>query len=203
MTAAEERMLDLIRRNVGGCREELGEPSYEKCWRPAEYVLWGKLIPSEGLGPRCYDHAQRYVSGSGLHSRANYALVHLGDLARDLATGAGVPTPGSLLAEFHTRPGMEDQVRPSIPEVPWGIGWRMTFIKEDAAEAEDVIGVADALGNLVYVAYGTAWRCGIDLDRVVEEIHRSNMTRTAAPGDGKAIKEPGYRPPNLREVLGL
>jgi len=76
--------LCVIRRYVGGCREELGAPSYDKCWEPAEYVLWGKLIPPEGLGPRCYEHARGYIDAHSLASGTTSALIHLGDLARDL-----------------------------------------------------------------------------------------------------------------------
>ena len=79
--------LRTLQKHVGGCREELGAPTFDKCWKPAEYVLWGKLIPAEGLGPRCYEHALRHISVHGLASRANYALIHLGDLARDLEAG--------------------------------------------------------------------------------------------------------------------
>ena len=62
------------------------------------------------------------------------------------------------------------------------------------------MGVADALGDLAYVVYGAALHFGIDLDAVVAEVHRSNMTKTAA-GNGKAVKGPGYRAPDLREIL--
>lgn len=48
-----------------GCREELDRsanyPNYRKCWRPAEFILWGKFFPPEALGPRCYDHAMQYT----------------------------------------------------------------------------------------------------------------------------------------------
>jgi Phosphoribosyl-ATP pyrophosphohydrolase len=116
-------------------------------------------------------------------------------------------SPSHLLAAFHTRPGV-DCVQPPAPtvDVP-GLPARVDYIREeaqelhDAVEAGDLIGVADALGDLAYVVYGAAWRCGIDLDAVITEVHRSNMTKTPTPGDGKAIKGPGYSPPNLAAVL--
>lgn len=79
-----DRSLVVLRAHVGGCREELGAPTFDKCWKPAEYVLWGKLLPSQALGPRCYEHALRYVDHNGLAAGANYALIHLGELARML-----------------------------------------------------------------------------------------------------------------------
>lgn len=38
-----------------GCRREFPERSYERCGKPAEYIVWGKLFPKEALGPRCRD----------------------------------------------------------------------------------------------------------------------------------------------------
>lgn len=67
-------------------------------------------------------------------------------------------------------------------------------------ERGDVVGVADALGDLAYVVYGAALHFGIDLDAVVAEIHRSNMTKTPA-GNGKAVKGPEYRAPDLRKIV--
>ena len=68
-----EDCLRTLQGHVGGCREDLGPPTHDLCWQPAEYVLWGKLIPTEGLGPRCYEHARRHVSTHGLASRAKRA----------------------------------------------------------------------------------------------------------------------------------
>jgi hypothetical protein len=76
--------LAVIQAHVGGCREELGAPTYDKCWKPAEYVLWGKLLPKEALGPRCYEHALLYVNGHGLAPKANFALINLRGLAEAL-----------------------------------------------------------------------------------------------------------------------
>lgn len=83
---------------------------------------------------------------------------------------------------------------------------RCDFIDEEAAELRtavergDVLAVADALGDLAYVVYGAALHFGIDLDGVVAEIHRSNMTKTPA-GNGKAVKGPEYRGPDLHGVV--
>jgi hypothetical protein len=76
--------LRVLQEHVGGCREELGAPTHDKCWKPTEYVIWGKLAANEALGPRCYMHAQKHVGHHALASRANYALINLRDLAREL-----------------------------------------------------------------------------------------------------------------------
>lgn len=44
--------------------------------RPAEFILWGKLLPPEALGPRCYDHAARQVGHRALND-PSYAIYHL------------------------------------------------------------------------------------------------------------------------------
>lgn len=75
----------------------------------------------------------------------------------------------------------------------------------------DLVGMADALGDIAYVVYGAALAFGIDLDAVVDEIHRSNMSKLGADGkpiyraDGKVLKGPNYVTPTegIKRVLGL
>jgi len=78
-----DQLTAAIQQHVGGCREWCPEES-NYCWAPAEYVLWGKLIPAEGLGPRCYDHAAKHVGHDALYPRSNYALINIRDLVHDL-----------------------------------------------------------------------------------------------------------------------
>lgn len=67
--------------------------------------------------------------------------------------------------------------------------------------------VAKELADVVYVAYGTAFSLGIDLDAVLAEVHRSNMAKRGPDGrfmfreDGKVLKGPGYTPPDIAAVL--
>jgi len=78
------------------------------------------------------------------------------------------------------------------------------FRKHSAA---DIVAAADALGDIEYVVNGMAVGMGIPLPEVVEEIHRSNMSKMGADGkpifrdDGKVLKGPNYSPPNLEKVL--
>lgn len=84
--AAEARQittLDAMRQQIGGCREWVDE-KHNCCFEPAEYVLWGKLIPPEGLGPRCYDHAAKHVGHNALAPRSGWALINLVELAREI-----------------------------------------------------------------------------------------------------------------------
>lgn len=71
----------------------------------------------------------------------------------------------------------------------------------------DLVEVADALGDLDYVVNGGFHVFGIDPEAVGREIHASNMTKLGLDGkpilaaDGKVIKGPLYREPNLESVL--
>ena len=89
---------------------------------------------------------------------------------------------------------------------------------ERALEADsgerDIVGTADALGDLVYVIDGMALEAGIPLQDVFREIHASNMSKLGADGSpviadgsdpaapaGKILKGPGYFPPDIEGVL--
>lgn len=78
---------------------------------------------------------------------------------------------------------------------------------EDYATKRDIVAAADALGDIEYVVNGAAAGMGIPLPEVVEEIHRSNMTKLGPDGkpiyreDGKILKGEDYEPPQLEGVL--
>jgi len=78
--------LEIIQQNVGSCREWV-EEKIDRCNEPAEYVLWGRFIDPEGLGPRCYNHAADYVHHIGLARKSGWAVIHLADLAMDIEHG--------------------------------------------------------------------------------------------------------------------
>jgi predicted HAD superfamily Cof-like phosphohydrolase len=92
---------------------------------------------------------------------------------------------------------------------------RFELIREEVQElsealaADDVVGVADALTDILYVVYGAGAVFGIDLDATYAEVHRSNMSKLGADGkpiyraDGKVLKGPDYSPPDLKTILGV
>lgn len=43
------------------CRECRDEAAWLAPGREADFILWGKLFPPEALGPRCYDHAEKWI----------------------------------------------------------------------------------------------------------------------------------------------
>lgn len=117
---------------------------------------------------------------------------HLQDLAYDLqsdATGA--------LQEFRET-GDARELRVHL------IAEEFSELATALAENDKVL-LADALADLVYVAYGTAVTFGIPLDAVFAEVHRSNMTKEPQPDDPDAArvrdKGPNYSPPDVERVL--
>lgn len=122
-------------------------------------------------------------------------------------------SPSSLVLEFHEAFGLARNSQPTLA-VPHSLkALRQALLEEEvhelqkAASADDLIEIADALADIVYVAYGTALTYGIDLDVMLTEVHRSNMTKLGSDGkpvvrsDGKVTKGPNYSPPNLRQFL--
>lgn len=118
----------------------------------------------------------------------------------------------SMVREFHERFYRTMRFQPMLPAVDERLTRHALLHEEfeeyrDAEAASDIEGIADALGDMVYVIYGTALTYGIDLDAVIDEIHASNMTKLADDGlpllrpDGKVLKGPNYEPPNIKEVL--
>jgi predicted HAD superfamily Cof-like phosphohydrolase len=78
---------------------------------------------------------------------------------------------------------------------------------KEATASRDIVEMADALGDILYVVCGFALEAGIDLKAVVAEIQASNMTKLGADGevirreDGKILKGSNYMKPNISEVL--
>lgn len=119
----------------------------------------------------------------------------------DQPVSASVP-----VLEFHRHFGLPARSTP-VDRLPQAeVDLRRRLLTEEyreylvAADADDLVSVADALADMVYVIYGTALHYGIDLDGVLAEVHRSNMTKTGHDG-GKATKGPGYQPPDIAAVL--
>jgi predicted HAD superfamily Cof-like phosphohydrolase len=116
---------------------------------------------------------------------------------------------------FHRAFGLPVRERPTADIPAAEAELRQALLDEEVDElraavaAGDVVAIADALADIVYIACGTAHAYGVDLDAVVDEVHRSNMTKLGSDGrplyraDGKVLKGPSYEPPRLGNVLGL
>jgi predicted HAD superfamily Cof-like phosphohydrolase len=73
----------------------------------------------------------------------------------------------------------------------------------EAYNNKDLVEVADALGDLMYVVLGAAVSHGINLEAVFWEIHRSNMTKVGGHKDesGKWIKPDTYDPADIKGII--
>ena len=90
---------------------------------------------------------------------------------------------------------------------------RYDLIKEEldelhiAMKNKDLIEVADALTDILYVTYGAGHAFGIDLDKCFEEVQNSNMSKLDENGkpiynkDGKVMKGPKYFKPDLNKFI--
>ncbi|AWW37208.1 hypothetical protein ADL00_30280 [Streptomyces sp. AS58] len=121
-------------------------------------------------------------------------------------------SPADLVREFHRAFGLDARTTPT-PVAPALAAHRGELLAEEAAEVAEVSvsgpldRLAHELADVVYVAYGTALVHGIDLDEVIAEIHRSNMTKLGPGGqvarraDGKVLKGEHYEAPDVTAVL--
>ena len=77
----------------------------------------------------------------------------------------------------------------------------------EAIECRNILGVARALTDMLYVVYEAGHEFGIDLDECYGEIHRSKMSRLGEDrrpvlnSAGRVIDGPDYEPPNLEQFL--
>lgn len=109
---------------------------------------------------------------------------------------------------------------PNATEPKGGIGdrdalLRYKLIREEneeyleAALRGDLVEVADALGDILYILCGTMLKHGLEhkMDEVFREIQRSNMSKLGADGkpiyreDGKVMKGPNYFRPDIQRIL--
>ena len=77
----------------------------------------------------------------------------------------------------------------------------------DAMKNKDLLEVADALTDILYVTYGAGHAFGIDLDKCFNEVQNSNMSKLDSNGkpiyntDGKVMKGPNYFKPDLSKFI--
>ena len=117
-----------------------------------------------------------------------------------------------LAGDFMTAFGQEVLTEPTLPSAHLA-KLRLELIREEfeeltvATNAMDIVEIADALTDILYVVYGAGHAFGIDLDECYQEVHRSNMSKLGADGkpiyreDGKILKGPDYFHPNLKDIL--
>ena len=121
--------------------------------------------------------------------------------------------PVAALRESHAAWRLDANDHPTLDVSDAVKAIRCALIEEEASEfraaveADDLVGVADAIADLLYVVYGAALTFGIPTAEVFAEVHRSNMTKLGDDGlpiyrdDGKVLKGPHYSPPDLAPIL--
>lgn len=78
---------------------------------------------------------------------------------------------------------------------------------QEAIRNNDMVEVADALTDILYVTYGAGHAFGIDLDACFDEVQKSNMSKLGEDGkpiyrdDGKILKGPNFFEPNLEKFM--
>ena len=90
---------------------------------------------------------------------------------------------------------------------------RIDLIKEELQELmeamnnKDLLELADALTDILYVTYGAGYAYGIDLDECFKEVQRANMSKLGEDGkpiyndQGKVMKGPNYTKPDLSKFV--
>ena len=113
--------------------------------------------------------------------------------------------------DFHKAFGQRVGETPELPEKDER-ELRKKLLAEEYTEyvvAEynnDLVEIADALADIIYIACGTAVSYGIPLDRIFAEVHRSNMAKlvdgkVVRRSDGKVQKPDGWTPPDIKAIL--
>ena len=117
-----------------------------------------------------------------------------------------------LVGDFMQAFGQSVEEQPTWPDFNTR-ELRVDLIQEEVDELveaianKDMVEIADALADILYVVYGAGHSFGIDLDECFTEVHASNMSKLGDDGtpvkaeNGKVMKGPGFFPPDLESIL--
>ena len=121
----------------------------------------------------------------------------------------------TAVSEFHTSFGLgvSQTMKADLGEQKNKL--RFDLMKEEneeyleAVQNNDIVEIADALGDMLYILCGTILEHGLQhkIEEVFDEIQRSNMSKLGKDGkpiyreDGKVLKGPNYFKPNFEDIL--
>ena len=119
------------------------------------------------------------------------------------------------VSEFHRTFKLGIEKKPVSRLENGKAGLRYELMKEEndeymeAVENDDIVEVADALGDMLYILCGTIIEHGMTelIEEVFDEIHKSNMSKLGEDGkpvyreDGKVIKGPNYFRPDIAKII--
>lgn len=119
----------------------------------------------------------------------------------------------SCVKDFQTAFRLNQSTKPLLPNEEER-KLRIKLLREEfeeyleGEENNDLVEIADALADLIYIACGTAVSYGIPLDVVFDEVHRSNMAKLVNGKpiyreDGKVLKPEGWTPPDVERIITL
>lgn len=119
---------------------------------------------------------------------------------------------GQMVKQFNTTYGVVAEVVPKVPDEDKATRLNNLIHEElmelnEALDSKDVIGIADALADIIYVTAQQAEALGFPVDAMLREVHRSNMSKLGEDGkpiyreDGKVLKGPNFTEPDLEGVL--
>jgi len=110
--------------------------------------------------------------------------------------------------------GQEVKNNPEFPDSKI-VQLRIDLIQEELNELKeainnnDIVEVADALTDILYVTYGAGHSFGVNLDSCFNEVQNSNMSKLGEDGkpiyndSGKVMKGSNYFKPNIKKIIGL
>lgn len=119
------------------------------------------------------------------------------------------------VAQFHNTFGLGISDKPVVDIGKEKLQLRFNLMAEEneeyreATAKNDLVGVADALGDMLYILCGTILEHGLQhkIEEVFEEIQRSNMSKLGKDGkpiyreDGKVMKGPDYFEPDIAKIV--
>lgn len=113
-----------------------------------------------------------------------------------------------MVWDFHAKFGFTRNLVPTLIDTELGLIRHKHTLEEmeelkKAIEAQDLMGIADGLSDVLYFIIGTGVAYGIPLEDVFSEVHRSNMSKERPPGggDAKAVKGKDYFKPDIASII--
>jgi predicted HAD superfamily Cof-like phosphohydrolase len=136
-------------------------------------------------------------------------------MAAEAAATTGIISKIKSVEEFHDIFRIGNRYEPTGTVPAEEAMLRYNLLKEEneeyleACKNGDVVEIADALGDLLYITFGTILRHGLQhkIEEVFDEIHRSNMSKLDENGkpifreDGKVLKSEKYFRPDIKAIL--
>ena len=126
---------------------------------------------------------------------------------------APVSAVSEMVQEFYRLVGREIRFKPTVDIPHQEVTQIRQLLLEEMAELtsamkrNNLVDIADGLGDVVYVLYGAALQYGINLDRVLVAVHQANMSKPNSDGSilrsqgGKILRGDAYNPPAIERAL--